>query len=91
MSPAVAQISLEICPATIYTDAINHLVTEAAVPEWLCLSQKFVSWLWEQKSILCELSGTKALMADLQKPHGEDLTCGLDERLEAEEDKETAG
>lgn len=29
-------------------------------------------------------------MADLQNPHGEDLTCGLDERLEAEEDKETA-
>lgn len=30
-------------------------------------------------------------MADLQNPHVEDpdLTCGLDERLEAAEDKET--
>lgn len=29
------------------------------------------------------------VMADRQNPHGEDpdLTCGLDERLEAEEDK----
>lgn len=36
--------------------------------------------------------GTKLQTADLQNPHVEDpdLTCGLDERLVAAEDKETA-
>lgn len=48
MSWAAPQLSLEICPATNYTDSINCLVTEATVQKLLRLSREFVSRLREQ-------------------------------------------
>lgn len=93
MSRDASRIPLEVYPVTNSTLTAWSPVTEASVQKSQRPSRDFVSSLSQTTHRFCvNKPATKRQTADLQNPHVEDsdLTCGLDERLVAAEDKETA-